>query len=155
MEEYYRIIRFIFKNANPDALEYGINLAKNVLIILGIIIGIIIIISLYKIFKKTGRKGYIAFIPIYNLIVLYKISGINPLFLLTFFIMFIPGFGVFGFIIWNIIDATQKGLLVRKFGKSIWYVVGIILFDYIFYPILAFGKSKYKIENNKEVEEGE
>ena len=155
MEEYYRIIKLIFKNANPDALEYGVNLAKNVLLVLGIVISLIIIISLYKIFKKTGKKGFIAFIPIYNIIELYKISGINPLFLLTFFLMFVPKFGLYGFIIWNIVDATQKGLLVRKFGKSIWYVVGIILFDYVFYPILAFGKAEYKLANKKVGEKGE
>ena len=144
-EDYYKIMKLIFKDANIDALNYGINFAQKVLSFTFLIIGLIIIISLYKIFKKAGKKSYIAFIPIYNLIKLYKISGINPLFLLTFFIMFIPNLSLLGFIILNIVDATQKGLLVRKFGKSIWYVVGIILLDFIFYPILAFGKSEYKM----------
>ena len=56
----------------------------------------------------------------------------------------IPNISIIGFVIWNIVDATQKGLLVRKFGKSIWFVIGIIFFDFIFYPIIEFDKSEYK-----------
>ena len=125
-------------------MEYGIDFAKRILLYIALAIGIIIILSLYRIFKKAGEKGFVAFIPIYNMIKLYKISGINPLFLLTFFIMFIPGIGSIGFMIWNIVDATQKALLARRFGKQIGFIVGMILLDFIFYPILALDKSEYK-----------
>lgn len=144
MNEYYQILNFVFKNADPAALEYGIGFAKRILLYIALAIGIIIILSLYRIFKKAGEKGFIAFIPIYNMIKLYKISGINPLFLLSFFIMFIPEIGTIGFMIWNIVDATQKALLARKFNKHIGFIVGIILLDFIFYPILALDKSKYE-----------
>lgn len=143
MEEYIEIIKFIYKDVDEQVLNFGIQFAKVVLIVMGCIIGMIIIISMSKIFKKAGEKSWKAFIPIYNLILLYKISGISPLFLLSLILFVIPQTSLFGFVIWNIIDATQKGLLAKKFDRSTGFIIGIILFDFIFYPILAFGKSKY------------
>ena len=143
MEEFIEIIKIIFHNPSEEALEFGIQFAGLVLGIIASIIGIILMISLWRIFKKAGQKPWKCFIPVYNFIVLYKISGISPLLLLTFMLQFIPQISLIGFIIWNIVDATQKSLLAKKFHKSIWFVVGMILFDFIFYPILAFGTSKY------------
>lgn len=142
-EDYERIMRMIFSSYSDEAIEYALGFAKIFFLVFFSIIFLIILISLFNIFKKAGEKPWKVFIPIYNFVILYKISGINPLFLLTFFLMFVPNHFMIGFIIWNIVDATQKGLLVKRFGKSIWYVVGIIFFDFIFYPILAFGKSEY------------
>ena len=136
-------MRIIFSSYSDEAIEYALGFAKIFFIVFFSIIFLIIFISLFRIFKKAGEKPWKVLIPIYNLVILYKISGINPLFLLTFLLMFIPNHFIVGFIIWNIVDATQKGMLVKKFGKSIWYIVGIIFFDFIFYPILAFGKDKY------------
>ncbi len=147
MEEYIDIIRLIYGNANEEALQFGIKFAEVVLVIIGSIIGIIIIISMWKIFKKAGQKPWKCFIPIYNMIVFYKISGMSPIFLLSFILLLIPQTNFIGFIIWNIVDATQKSLLARKFGKSVGFIIGLILFDFIFYPILAFGKSEYKKVN--------
>ena len=143
-EDYERFIRIIFSSYSNEAIEYALNFAKIYFAIFFSIIFLVILISLFKIFKKAGEKPWKVFIPVYNFIVLYRISGINPLFLVTFLLMFIPNISIMGFVIWNIVDATQKGLLVRKFGKSIWFVIGIIFFDFIFYPIIAFDKSEYK-----------
>ena len=144
MEEYIEIIKFIYKDVDEQTLNFGIQFAKVVLIVMGCIIGMIIIISMWKIFKKAGEKSWKAVIPIYNLILLYKISGISPLFLISLVLLVIPQTSLIGFFVWSIIDATQKGLLAKKFDKSTGFIIGIILFDFIFYPILAFGKSKYK-----------
>lgn len=143
MEEYFKIIKFIYKDVDQEALEFGIHFAIIVLAVLATITFSIIIISMWRIFKKAGQKPWKAIIPVYNLIILYKISGISPLFLLCIIFLFIPEISFIGFIIWNIVDATQKAMLCRKFNKSIWFIVGIILFDFVFYPILAFGNSKY------------
>lgn len=143
MEEYIEIIKFIYKDVDEQTLNFGIQFAKVVLIVMGCIIGMIIIISMWKIFKKAGEKSWKAVIPIYNLILLYKISGISPLFLISLVLLVIPQTSLIGFFVWSIIDATQKGLLAKKFDKSTGFIIGIILFDFIFYPILAFGKSKY------------
>ena len=143
MEEYIEIIKFIYKDVDEQTLNFGIQFAKVVLIVMGCIIGMIIIIYMWKIFKKAGEKSWKAVIPIYNLILLYKISGISPLFLISLVLLVIPQTSLIGFFVLSIIDATQKGLLAKKFDKSTGFIIGIILFDFIFYPILAFGKSKY------------
>ena len=148
MEEYLKIISFIYKDVDPKALEFGIEFAKIILSGLALIIGTIIIISMWKIFKKAGVKPWKCLIPVYNFYLLYKISGISPIFLISIFLLFIPEIRLIGFIIWNIVDATQKAMLSRKFNKSIWFIVGIILFDFIFYPILAFGKSEYNMKKS-------
>lgn len=143
MEDYLRIISYIYKDVDPKALEFGIQFAMIFLFILALIIGTIIIISMWKIFKKADVKPWKCFIPVYNFVLLYRISGISPIFLFSVFLLFIPEIRLIGFIIWNIVDATQKAMLSRKFNKYIWFIVGIILFDFIFYPILAFGKAEY------------
>ena len=83
MERYLEIIKFIYRNADEDALKFGIHFAEIALAVIVSIIGIIILISMWKIFKKSGQKAWKCLIPVYNLIVLYKISGMSPVFLLS------------------------------------------------------------------------
>ena len=154
MQEYFNIINSIFRGIDEETLKYGIQFMKIVMVIISIIIAIIIIISMWKIFKKAGQSSWKCLIPIYNLIILYKISGMSPAFLLTIILFFIPQISLIAFIAWNIVDATQKALLTRKFNKSVWFIVGMILFDFIFYPILAFGKSKYKENIDNKTNDG-
>ena len=122
MEEYMEIIKFIYKDVDENVLKYGIQFAELVLTIIAIIIGIIILISMFKIFKKAGQNPWKSLIPIYNYVILYKISGMSPLFLLTLILFLIPKIGLISFIIWNIVDATQKSLLAKKFNKSIFCI---------------------------------
>ena len=96
---------------------------------------VLIAISAWNIFKKAGEEGWKAIIPIYNLIVLSRIIGMEPLLLL---IWLIPG-GI-GAIIWLIIAAIN---LQKAFGQDAGFALGIILLPYVFLPILAFGKAQY------------
>ena len=50
--------------------------------------------------------------------------------------MFIPYAGL----IWSI---WATNLLVKKFGKDEGFTIGIIFLPFIFFPILAFGSSKF------------
>ena len=99
---------------------------------------------MFKIFKKAGEKPWKAFIPIYNFIVLYKISGITPYILLLLLLFLIPKIRVLTFILYNIIEATQEVCLCKKFKKSLLFIICMIFFNFICYPILAFGKSEYE-----------
>ena len=143
-DEYYNIINVIFRGKDPNAIQAGMELAQKFWLITLSIIGLIILISLIKIFQKAGEKPWKVFIPIYNLIVLYRISGISPYFLLVFLTFFIPGIKGIAFILFNIVEATQEVCLCRKFNKSLLFIICMIFFNFICYPILAFGKSKYK-----------
>ena len=99
----------------------------------GIIVGIIQIISLWKIFEKAGEQGWKAIIPIYNLYILLKIVGKPGWWLILFFIPLVN----LVFVIWT------YNMLSKSFGKDEAYTVGLVLLSFIFLPLLAFGNAKY------------
>lgn len=99
-------------------------------IILSIAISVVTIVSFWKIFKRAGKQGWEAIVPIYNFITLFQIVGINPLFVLG---LVVPVF--------NIIIAIGAYLrLAQGHGKTGGYVAGLILLPVVFLPMLAFGK---------------
>lgn len=91
------------------------------------------IISLWRIFEKAGEPGWSAIIPIYNLVILMSIAG-KPWF--WGLLACIPYIGLI-FSIWG------TNLVVKQFGKTEWFTLGIILLPFIFLPILAFGEAKF------------
>ena len=102
--------------------------------IISLAISILEIVAMWKIFTKAGKPGWAAIIPIYNIVVLFQISGMNPLMIL---LMFIP--------IANIIVTIMLCInLAKSFGKSGGFAVGLILLNAIFMPILAFSDAEYK-----------
>ncbi len=94
---------------------------------------LVMIVSGWKIFTKAGEPGWAVLVPIYNLIVLMKISG-KPGW--WFILLFIP---IVGFVI-SIIACIG---LAERFGKTAGYGIGIALLGFIFLPILAFGDAQY------------
>ncbi len=123
---------------------------------------IIYMIAEIRILEKEGEKGWKALIPIYNFYVTYRIEGV-----------FVPWFyfaascTILEFIedilkicsvhmpVWlEIIFAAANLLMLitesvfsvhlgRSFGKSTAFKAGLVILPQIFYPILAFGKSKF------------
>ena len=91
------------------------------------------IISYWKIFEKADQPGWAAIIPIYNFVILMKIID-KPSW--WAFLCIIPYFGLI-WIIWS------NNLLVKRFGKTEAFTIGILLLPFIFLPILAFSESKY------------
>ena len=103
------------------------------LIIIYLIIGLLMIISMWKIFAKAGKPGWAAIIPIYNIIVLLEIVDKPLWWIILILIPFV-----------NIIISIILNLeLAKKFGQSSGFAVGLILLPIIFYPILGFGGAKY------------
>lgn len=100
------------------------------------------IISYWKIFTKAGEKGWKALIPIYNLVVIYRISGVSPLLLLLYAIFWIPIIGPISIFALTIYLSHN---LAKSFGKDIGYTVGLTVpsTSWIFYLILGFGKDEY------------
>ena len=58
-------------------------------LIIGAIYVVLSVVAMWKIFTKAGQAGWKSIIPIYNLIVLCQISGLNPLMILLIFIPFV------------------------------------------------------------------
>ena len=115
--------------------------------IIGLIILVLNIIAMWKIFTKAGQAGWKCLIPIYNTVVLYKIVGISPLWVLSYLVAWVPIAGPL-FVLGVSIYAMIK--LSRAFGKEDAFAVGLVLLNTVFIMILAFGKSEYQL--NKAVE---
>jgi hypothetical protein len=97
-------------------------------------IAILMIASMWKLFSKAGQPGWASIVPIYNYVVMLQIIK-KPIWWLII-ILFVP-FVNFIFIILMFIE------LAKAYGKSAGFGVGMILLPYIFFPMLAFGDSKY------------
>ena len=117
--------------------------------IIGLVIMILNYVAIWKIFTKAGEAGWKSLIPIYNSVVLFKIIGISPLWVLSYLAAWIPIVGpllVLGVSIYSMIK------LSRAFGKEDAFAVGLVLLNTIFVMILAFGKSEYQLNKTKDAE---
>lgn len=85
-------------------------------------------------FKKAGRPGWLALIPIVNLYVQAKIGRKSGWWVL---LALLPYIGWFCIIIVN-------GSVARRFGKSEFFGIGMLFLPFIFWPILGFGKARYE-----------
>ena len=64
--------------------------------------------------------------------------------LLPFGLIFIDPTGMVGLIINIIFSLFLTYRLAKVFGHGIGFTIGLLLLPIIFFPILAFGKSKYE-----------
>src|SRR6476620_10565425 len=95
---------------------------------------VLMVASMWKLFQKAGEPGWAAIVPIYNFIVLLKIAGKPAWWIVLMFIPFV-----------NLIVAIIAALAVaRNFGKGTGFGLGLAFLAPIFYPILAFGDSRYQ-----------
>ena len=88
----------------------------------------------WKLFEKVGKNAKEAFIPIYNLTVLFQIAEIPSYY---FLILLIPGFNII-----LIIFVEYK--LAKLFNVSNGFMWGMILCPVVFIPMLAHGNLVYK-----------
>jgi len=98
-----------------------------VFFIISIVLSIVMLIAQFKIFKKLGKPGWIALIPIYNIWVLLEAVGLPG------WLSIIPGVNAVAVIICNY-------KLAIKLGKSSLFAVCTVLFPAICIPILGFSK---------------
>ena len=103
------------------------------LIVIYIAVIVLCIAALWTLFNKAGQPGWACIIPIYNLIVFFRVIG-KPWWWL--FLWMIP-YANFIWIIWS------YNMLSKSFGKSEGFTVGLVFLGFIFLPILAFGDNKY------------
>lgn len=108
--------------------------------IFSLVYAVIFLISTWRIFVKADYKGYLALIPIYNLVILYKILGMPVRKYLL--IMLIP---VIGWLINHVVISLR---LVRAFDKDFIWNIGLTLLPFVYYPVLAFNNSVYALGAN-------
>ncbi len=104
-------------------------------IIFYIAVIVFMLIVMWKIYAKAGQPGWAAIIPIYNLVVMFKIIKMDWWHILI--MIFVP----FAQIVYSILIPIK---LAKVFGKSTGFGVLSIFFSIICYPILAFGSAKYE-----------
>lgn len=100
-------------------------------IVIGLAVGILVIVSLWMIFKKAGKPGWASIVPIYDIIVLIQVAGLPLWYLVLLIIPFANIYAIFKIYI----------ELAHRFGKSTGFGVLTVFFSEICLPILAFDKN--------------
>lgn len=126
-----------------STLTSGISLLSGIftfVMIICILMSVFSIIVMWKIFKKAGKNGWEAIVPVYNIFILFEITWGNGILVLSLLASIIP---VIGTIILLVILVLTYNKLAKSFGKSTGFTVGLIFLSPIFMAILAFDKSEY------------
>jgi len=105
------------------------------------IIVVFFIFVFWKLFEKTGKPGWAAIVPIYNMIVYLEIIKM-PIWWLA--LILIPCVNFISIPIFWIISNMR---LAKAFGKDTGFATGLVLLPVFFMPLLVFSKSKYQPEN--------
>ena len=120
---------------------------------------ILLVIAQWKIFEKAGEAGWKSLIPIYNIYILYKISGIKNWFwwgiLISFGTSFLSGvagsastaglvISIIGGICYLIINIWLLYRLAKAFGEGLLFTIGLVFLPTIFTLILGFSSMEYK-----------
>ncbi len=104
-------------------------------------IAVVQLIGMWKVFTKAGEAGWKCLIPIYNIVILFKISGISPWLVLCYLLAIIP------FVGWIVMLGLQIYLAVnlsKAFGMGNGFAAGLFFLTPIFTCILGFGKAEYQ-----------
>ncbi len=117
-------------------LVVGISAFVSTYAVIIILVNLLMIISMWIIFKKAGKPGWAAIVPFYNIYVFFQVAwwnGWNVLWILLAPVLFV-------------LMIIAQFDMAKKFGKNAWRGLGLWLLGIVFYPILAFGDAKYKAE---------
>ena len=121
-------------NYTASGLDYA-SLGAALGAYMGVVVvsGILSLVAMWKIFTKAGKPGWASIVPIYNIVVMFQISGLNPWLILLFLIPFA-----------NIVIMIMMYVkLAKAFDKGTGFALGLIFLNTIFVLILGFGNSKY------------
>ena len=140
-------------NAYSDLFNYFYSILE-ILTVIAVVVLVLQIIAMWKVFTKAGESGWKSLIPIYNVIIYYKISGVSPwLYLIVIIAGALTGLendmiNALSLIVTIIITLYQTHSLAKAFGKGIGYTLGLLFLNTIFLYILGFGSSKYELKQN-------
>lgn len=119
------------------------NIIRTVLIVL-------LVIFVYRtllrcvIYKKAEKHAWAPFIPIYRNVVMLKVCGMSPWWLL---LLLVPIVGWIG--LW-LVSVASKFMLAEKFGRGVAFSFGLWLLAPIFETILAVSRKIQYIGNEEE-----
>lgn len=95
---------------------------------------LVILVSMARVFRKAGRPGWAAFVPIYNLVVLLEIAD-RP----VWWVVFTPVPVV------NLVLGARLGIaLAHRFNRGRLFGLGLFFLGPLFLPLLAFSNLSYR-----------
>lgn len=141
-------IQTILKDITEDlTIGEKVDFAMNILLsanIVKTICFVCAIIFIYRtllrcvIYKKARKRAWAAFVPIYRNVVMLKICGMSPWWIL---LLLVP---IIGWILLFVVSVASKFMLAEGFGKGTFFAFGLWLLAPIFETILVFSKkTKY------------
>lgn len=135
-----------------------------VILIVVLALTVLMIVSTWIIFRKAGTGGWKSLIPIYCDYTFFKIAWKRRYFFLSiilillsvvasnYLVLLVPEIPPILFsiiplildILVVIIEIKLHVKIARAFRKRGGFAVGLIFLPFIFFPILAFGRAKYR-----------
>ena len=122
----------LFQELTPDQEAAAGAVGTGMMIVIFALV-VLMIAAMWKIFVKAGEPGWAAIVPIYNLYIILKIAGKPAWWLLLFLIP------VVNFVVAIIVYIA----FAQAFGKGVGFALGLLFLGVIFFPILAWGDSRY------------
>lgn len=142
---YYVDTSYGYNAASADGLVGGMLVIMGIVWIIGLAASILMLVSMWKIFKKVGKPAWAALIPIYNIYVMCQIAEKEWWYIILLCVPFANLYAIF---------VIYDGI-ARKFGKSTAFTIGMMFLPMIFFPILAFGKNNSSVYNEIQVQNNE
>ena len=137
-------------------------------LLISLAVCIIMIIAVWRIYKKAGEPGWACLIPIYNLFVLLRFSWKTVIFWLLLLSSVALSVGltmyqqgsklgmiltIVGGLLYIILAIMSMYYLAKSFGKGVGFTIGLLLLAPIFILILGFGSAQY-VGNGYEIAKG-
>ena len=101
--------------------------------LVGLSIVILIIVSMWKVFKKANQPGWAVIVPIYSTYIMLKIANKPGWWLL---LLLVPLLNL-------VIIGIMYSEIAKMFGKGIGFAFLLFFLPFIGFPILAFGNAQY------------
>ncbi len=102
-----------------------------IIIVIYLAIMAVVIAGMWKAFEKAGEPGWACLVPIYNIIVMFKIGGRTD-----WWAVFIPLYNIY--VLWQLCQSVAT-----NYGKDSSFGIGLFFLGGIFWPILGFGDAQY------------
>ncbi len=130
MLKYFPLLSMLFQQDIDQQMAMIVSIIGG---LIGLVVGIVELVAMWKIFVKAGKPGWAVLIPIYNLYIMLEIVG-RPWWYLLLFIVPLA----------NVVVAIMLMFdLAKSFGKGTGFGFGLLLLGPIFILILGFGKAQY------------
>ncbi|MEF2977061.1 DUF5684 domain-containing protein [Subtercola sp. YIM 133946] len=103
--------------------------------IIALALTVLTIVGMWLTFRKAGRHGWAAIVPVYNLYTMITITGRSGWWLLLFLVPLV-NIVLYIVIVLDLAAAFGRGTLFGIFG--LW------LFPFIGFPVLGFGRAQFE-----------